>query len=60
MGYVMKIPEILSDLIILTGICVLVYGISLLTIPGAFITAGIMLVLFGAITGMGRRMNDHS
>jgi len=41
-----------SDLMILIGCGILVYGVGLLSVPAAWITGGILIILAGIAAGL--------
>jgi hypothetical protein len=43
----------LDDVLILAGSGLVVYGVSLLSLVAAWITAGIALIVFGVLVGLG-------
>jgi len=52
----MKIRELVSDFMVLTGGTMLVYGVWMLSTAAAWITAGIMLVIIGGVFGLEGRI----
>jgi len=43
----------LDDLVLLAGCGCVVYGVSFLSIPGAWITAGVLLIAMAIMVGLG-------
>jgi hypothetical protein len=43
----------LDDVLILAGSGLVVYGVSMLSLVAAFIAAGIALIVFGVLVGLG-------
>lgn len=51
--------KFLDDILILIGCVLVVYGVSLIYIPAAWITAGILFVAFGVLFGIGNEKNTN-
>ena len=50
---IVVLPVVLRDGLGLAGIGLVVYGVALVHVPAAFVTAGVLLL--GAAIGLGRR-----
>ena len=48
----MKMRELLSDFLVLTGCAVLVYGVWLVSPVAAWIVGGLLLVIIGVALGL--------
>jgi len=49
--------KFLDDILILSGCILVVYGVSLIYIPAAWIAAGVLFIGFGVIFGIGNEKN---
>lgn len=47
-----KILKHLDDILIVTGAALIVYGVSLFSVPGAFILAGVECIAGGYLIGV--------